>query len=114
MLVVLVIYLFGFFLAQNVDSAASRSRPARQPRPTPVLIQGDIAVPEEHRATGEDLSAFLKNPSALWANAIVYYRLGEDEWEPGVFDPIFMAKHVKTITEAHKRIMEAVPCIRFK
>ena len=110
----LVVYLFGFFLAQNVDSAASRSRPARKPRPTPVLIQGDIAVPEEHRATGEDLSAFLKNPSALWPSAIVYYRLGEDEWEPGVYDPLFKADQVKNITEAHKRIMEAVPCIRFK
>ena len=109
----MLVVLFGFFLAQNVDSAASRSRPARRPRPTPVLIQGDIAVPEEHRATGEDLSAFLSKPSALWPSAIVYYRLGEDEWE-GVYYPLFMADQVKNITEAHKRIMEAVPCIRFK
>ena len=113
MLVMFVIYLFGFFLAQNVGSATSRSRPARKPRPTPVLIQGDIVVPEEHRATGEDLSAFLKNPSALWPSAIVNYRLGEDEWD-GVYYPLFMADQVKNITEAHKRIMEAVPCIRFR
>ena len=111
----LTIYIFVFFLAQNVDSTAlNHSRPARQSRPTPTLIQGDIAVAEEdHHGTGEELSAFLSKPSALWPQGSIYFRIEEDEWE-GVVEPIFTVEQVKNISEAHKRIMEAVPCIKFK
>ena len=44
----LVIFLIGFFLDQNVASPTSScGRPVPQTRPTPTLVQGDIAVPEE-------------------------------------------------------------------
>ena len=110
----LIIYLLGFFLVQNVTSATlKRSRASPPSRPTPVLVQGDIAVPVEHHGTGKELSAFLSKSSALWSKGYVPFWIETFEWE-GVIHTVFTADQVNNITEAHRRIMEAVPCIKFK
>ena len=111
----LIIYLLGLFSAQNVTSTTlKRSRASPPSRPTPVLVQGDIAVPVEHNGTGKELSAFLSKPSALWPKGVVSFWIETFEWDDGVIETVFTVDQKKNITEAHRRIMEAVPCIRFK
>ena len=109
-----LIHLLAFFLTHDVSFAAShRQRSSSRPRTTPTLIQGDIAVPEAHHGTGQELSAFLAQPSALWPRGVVYFWIETDEWE-GVEEPVFTDEGLSNITQAHKQIMEAVPCIEFR
>ena len=71
-------------------------------------MEGDIAVPEGHLRTGQELSAFLANPSDLWPRGVVYYWIETDEW------PEDSDEGVNNITQAFNQIMEAVPCIEFR
>ena len=108
------VYLLAFFLTQEVTTAAShRRRSSSRSRITPTLIQGDIAVPEAHHGTGQELSAFLAQPSALWPRGVVYFWIETDEWE-GVEEPVFTNEGLNNITQAHNQITEAVPCIEFR
>ena len=77
-------------------------------RVTPALVEGDIDVPQRHLATGQELSAFLANPPALWPRGVVYYCVETDEDPEGVIEPVFTNEGLNNITQAFSRIMEAV------
>ena len=110
----LVAHLLAFFWAQDVASAASYGRQASfRSQTTPTSVQGDIAVPQSHVGTGEELSAFLREPSLLWPNGFVFYWIETEEWN-GKVEPLFDDEGVNNITQAINKIMEAVPCIKFK
>ena len=109
-----LVHLLAFFLTHDVTTAASyRQRSSSRSRTTPTLVQGDIAVPEAHHGTGQELSAFLAQPSALWPRGVVYFWIETDEWE-GVEEPVFTDEGLNNITQAHNQITEAVPCIEFR
>ena len=103
------------FLLNGVASPSPTRRTNPNSRVTPALVEGDIAVPERHLRTGQELSAFLADPSDLWPQGIVYYWIEQDEWPEGVFNlPVFTNEGVNNITQAFNQIMEAVPCIQFR
>jgi len=92
------------FLLNGVACPSPTRRTNPNSRVTPRLVEGDIAVPERHLATGQELSAFLANPPDLWPGGVVYY------W----IETVFNDEGVNNITQAFNQIMEAVPCIKFR
>ena len=109
----LAAHLFCLLLANDVASTPSYRRTVVQSQVTPTLVEGDISVPQSHLGTGEPLSAFLTQPSALWPRGLVSYRIETFEWE-GKVEPIFSDEGVANITRALGQIMRDVPCIKFR
>ena len=109
----LAAHLLCLLVAQDVASAPSYRRTIVQSQATPILVEGDISVPQSHLGTGEPLSAFLAQPSALWPRGLVSYRIETFEWE-GKVEPIFSDEGVANITQALGQIMRDVPCIKFR
>jgi len=79
----------------------------------PNLIEGDIAVPENHDGTQLAQEAFLSDTVLLWPRGHVPYRLATDTWE-GVEEPVFTDAQIENITQALGQISNEVPCIQFR
>ena len=83
------------------------------PDTTPLLVEGDIAVPETHLGTGLTMDAFLLEPSALWPRGFVPYRIETIEHH-GKVEPIFLDDQFANITQSLTKIMTDVPCLTFQ
>ena len=99
-IIMLVVYLFGFLLAQNVDSGASNRGPPS--RPTSTLVQGD-----------KNSQRSSQSPRTCGCKGSCTFGLRRKNVRVSLSHSSPTSKWT-TITEAHKQIMEAVPCIRFR
>ena len=113
----LVAGLLAFLVADTSGNATREDRIAayRRQRPitTPTLIQGDIAVSDPQVVTEGQLSAFVRKNSLHWPNGLVFYRTDTFD-DDGEIEQMFTDEGLENITQAHTKIMDAVPCIRFK
>ena len=107
-----VISLLGYLIAHGVCGNSFRGTFV-PPETTPILVEGDIAVPESHVGRGSTQNAFLSDPTSLWHRGYVPYRIDTFEWE-GIVEPIFLDDQIENITQSLGKIMRDVPCIKFK
>ena len=105
-------YLLWFFSTLRGLSANFRGNFV-PPQTNPILVEGDIAVPETHLGTGQALDAFLTEPTRLWPRGFIPYRIETFEWD-GIVEPIFLDDQIDNITLAHRKIMRDVPCLKFQ
>ena len=83
------------------------------PQTSPSLVEGDIAVPETHLATGQALDAFLTEPTNLWPRGVISYTFETFEWD-GIVEPYFLDEQIDNVTTALGKIMIGVPCLKFQ
>ena len=111
----LIYILFANFLLScaSVRPRARGEFPSTQGSLTPHLLEGDIAVPEHHLVAGTVQEAFLANQTQLWPQGLVSFRFETFEWE-GRVEPVFLDSQMANITTALDKIMQEVPCIKFR
>ena len=113
----LISFLFANFLlsCESVHPRARGEFPSNQGSHTPHLFEGDIAVPEHHLVAGTVQEAFLANLTygQLWPQGFVFFRFETFEWE-GRVEPVFLDFQMANITTALEKIMQEVPCIKFR
>ena len=97
----------------SVRPSARGEFPTSQGSHTPHILEGDIAVPEDHVVAGVVQEAFLASNTQLWPRGLVSYRFETFEWE-GRVEPVFLDSQMVNITTALDQIMQGVPCIKFR